>query len=38
MLLLNLAPLVRDLKGYENMDIIIYQPFVNEIKALIQKK
>ena len=38
MLLLNLAPVVRDLEGYENMDIIIYQPFVNEIKALIQKK
>ena len=37
MLLLNLAPVVRDLEGYENMDNILYQPFGNEIKELIQK-
>ncbi len=31
--------MVRKLKGYNiYMDIIIYQPFVNEIKELIHKK
>ena len=35
---LTLAPVVRELKGLMDMDIIIYQPFVNEIKELIQRK
>ena len=35
---LTLAPVVRELKDMMDMDIIIYQPFVNEIKELIQRK